>query len=178
MKEHPILFCGEMVRAILEGRKTQTRSIIKPQPIKLNDGRDLLPFSQLPSPFGRVGGKLWVRETIKINGTTSGPRITYKCDNWELHHPFAPDGPWWIADDNNWRPSIFMPIWASRITLEITEIRAQRIQDITDDDCIAEGMKWCRPKREYQRLWESLNAERGYSWASNPWVWVLGFRRV
>lgn len=168
MKEHPILFSGEMVRAILAGTKTQTRRVIKPQP-----------KYDITSPHWTVPiyppnvRRLWVRET------------------WQLA-PMPDHGvPWaYRATEPDfataWRPSIFMPRAASRLTLELTSVRVERVQDISDIDLIREGIdpeyvgadqKQLR-RSGYQYLWDSLNAKRGYSWESNPWVFVLSFKRI
>jgi len=174
MKEKPILFSGEMVRAILAGTKTQTRRVVKAKhvPFVSNllggflDGK----WNQRPMPYGRPGDHLWVRET------------------------FATDGAgllWWRAagDDQpkvgNWKPSIHMPRWASRITLEITAVRCERLNDISEDDARAEGVVAEPPKTwiyradyiaAYRTLWESINGPG--SWAQNPWVWVIEFKRI
>jgi hypothetical protein len=199
MKERPILFSAPMVRAILDGRKTQTRRVVKPQPYANGwwhhkdiaapiDNPDFLSLS----PYGFIGDRLWVRET------------------W-CHFPAdAPDGmgenTYYRADPANsvgcepilarngvkWRPSIFMPRWASRLLLEVTAIRVERLQELDDADAQAEGCpghyskdeegikdELMSPVEEYAELWDSLNSKRpGCSWADNPWVWVLTFKRV
>lgn len=150
MKERPILFKDEMVRAILDGRKTQTRRLIKPQP-EVHDrnyttvhyrGNSyggpqdfmLKVLTDYGCPFGKPGDRLWVREAwvgAKIggyDGREDGGQFWYRAtDDGILDH------------ETKWRPSIHMPRRASRITLEITDVRAQRLQDITEDDAIAEG---------------------------------------
>ena len=173
MKERPILFNAEMVRAIRDGRKTQTRRVIKPQPI-----RD---YAELVSrcPYGAPGDKRWVRETWRDDsfdwewGTRQ--QIAYRADG--------------DNGDHTWRPSIHMPRWASRITLEVTGAGAERVQDITPEDVVAEGVSldglcdypaWIFSNAIYEQfreLWDSPNAKRGYGWDSNPWVWVLEFER-
>lgn len=239
VKERPILFSAEMVKAILEGRKTQTRRVMKPQPCyqdgiydRLECGfynpaitdreGELYPGAEtfgaytddgewgLPCPYGQVGDKLWVREThyrfgywAKNGFTKTGKqKWTFKpskespgldgvryCENSPSYvHP--------NRDRNliGWfkRPSIFMPRWASRITLEITNIRIERVQDITKNNAInqvkAEGVDFMPPYcvgvfgynafSTFMMYWDSLNANRGYSWDSNPWVWVIEFKRV
>lgn len=141
MKERPILFSGEMVRAILEGRKTQTRRVIKPQPdsarnsVFVKSGFETKHGYEIKCPYGQPGDRLWVRET------------------WGLWDTDPKDGPerakiFYRATDENrrdlryqrWRPSIHMPRWASRINLEITNIRIERVQDITEEDAKAEGL--------------------------------------
>jgi len=214
MKERPILFSGEMVRAILEGRKTQTRRIVKLPKQKglrfrwkgaLVDGGEKSPFKSgqylhIPfrciadgkkgwnegmthrefCPHGIPGDHLWVRENHKFNGTLAGPRCTYRADNTEKWFEDAPDNSKaWLADDDNWRPSIFLPRWASRITLEIVKVRVERLQDISERDAIEEGIErdaMCGPCSWHQMLWEKINGKG--SWAKNPWVWVIEFKRI
>ena len=171
MKERPIIFSTEMVRAILEGRKTQTRRVIKPQPEGMDEVyfRDFRrDFGGRKCPHGQVGDGLWVKE---IYYQDPGGGIWYRADNDE-----------WLQDHESWRTPLFMPRWASRITLEITGLRVERLQDITEEDAVTEGL----PPREqtgfdtaryrYHILWDSLNAKRGYAWDSNPWVWVIEFK--
>lgn len=171
-KERPILFSGEMVRAILDGRKTQTRRVMKHQ-----NGAHLA-FQKCP--HGNPGDCLWVRESFRLSvpaheGQTGYPiyRANFKDD------PIL----------GIWKPSIHMPRWASRITLEITGVRVERVRDISEEDAKAEG--WPRDQELFptvntsykanlwfERLWDSINAERGFGWDVNPWVWVLEFKRV
>lgn len=176
MKEHPILFSGQMVRAILAGRKTQTRRVIKPQPIKLDDGRFILPLDQLPSPYGIAGDHLWVKETFARHP--------------EFHHEFVyradAGGDYQGAAQGyfKWKPSIFCTRAASRITLEIVSVRVERLQDISEEDAKAEG---CEPhppsvidgkiyRRPFNCDWEQIYGKE--SWDANPWVWVVEFKRV
>ena len=189
-KERPIIFSTEMVRAILEGRKTQTRRVIKPQPEGMDEFyfRDFRrDFGGRKCPHGQVGDGLWVKETYYQD---PGGGIWYRADNDE-----------WLQDHESWRTPLFMPRWASRITLEITGLRVERLQDITQRDAVNEGVifmggmfdeadqaPWCpslkdqepmaSPRDAYGRLWDSLNAKRGYAWESNPWVWVIEFKRL
>ena len=213
MKERPILFSGPMVRAILEGRKTQTRRVIKPQPkselfrvghyhetcidrhgneypscdemfgISSEDGE-----WSTKCPYGVDGDRLWVRETWFDNqasddGCTdqSPARCVYRADG-EFGEQFASD-----YLHAKWTPSIHMPRWASRIDLEITGVRVERLNEISDADAMAEGCEGLKhvpsvggmldpPRFEFQRLWESINGQG--SWAANPWVWVVEFKRV
>ena len=185
MKEHPILFSTEMVQAILECRKTQTRRIFKGttehrEPYNttyLERWRGDNGWKQI-CPYGRVGDRLWVRETWRVNAKGG---INYKAE----------DGNSWIG---RWKPSIFMPRWASRITLEITGIRVESLQDITDGDVDKEGYIWNElgtiegisfPKsdtkspaqRAYKSLWNKINGKK-HSWESNPWVWVIEFKKI
>jgi len=175
MKERPILFSAPMVRAILEGRKSQTRRVIKPQPLNVlfHQGQWIQASCErepkdiaLVCPYGQPGDQLWVRETwlsLPLGGLTY--RATETCANV----------------GGQWRPSIFMPRSASRITLEVTAIRAERVQHITEADALAEGIHCdgVTPlKTQYAALWEYFLSKRGYSWFDNPWVWVVSFRRV
>ena len=192
MKERPILFSGPMVRAILEGRKTQTRRVLVPQPVDpkiirvagdkiVFMGRDEGFYSNYwPTMVGVPGDRLWVRETFAtgIPGCPGG--ITYRADHLDPRG----DGP---ANPIRWTPSIFMPRGASRITLEVVEVRVQQLRDITDDDARAEGAEpeWrqaTHPAKTYRggfaSLWDSINAARGYGWDKNPWVRAITFRDI
>jgi hypothetical protein len=182
MKERPILFSGPMVRAILEGRKTQTRRVVKPQSAILTDEMARVLGVQPPAqqnapviscPYGVPGDRLWVRETYAWSGDSSIPEAD-RIASGEV---------WYRADGGRgggirWRPSIFMPRWASRILLEITDVRVERLQDISDDDCRAEGYDRSHafPREWFARLWASINGTG--SWAANPLVWVVSFQRV
>lgn len=205
-KERPILFSGAMVRAILAGRKTQTRRAVKPQPTHFLGGPGITddrgnPFPRSPAiedgdysrvitcPYGQPGDRLWVRETWcpiypqdphYNGGHPIG--IDYKASHSRESHQ------WRVMDDlgtRRWKPSIHMPRWASRIALEITGVRVERLQDISPDDSIAEGA-WKIEDRElargheavaaYRQLWEQINGAG--SWDANPWVWVIEFKRA
>jgi hypothetical protein len=136
------------------------------------------------------GDRLWVKETHRINTTLAGYRVTYRADDAErMIDPGKQEQR--MLDDNHWRPSIFMRRWMSRLVLEITDVRIERLNDISDDDAKAEGVDpltdACIAARvagppetphrlEYYALWESINGKR--SWERNPWVWVVEFRRV
>ena len=213
MKEKPILFSGPMVRAILEDRKTQTRRVMKIQPrphvdvsAGFVDGRYTDGAQFYKVPYGQPGDRLWVRETFALWHRTSveysleWDTITDKAaDALEVYGQniqiaYRADG----EDDSGWRPSIFMPRWASRITLEITEVRVQRLQDISEEDAIAEGIgkqflpdlkgnrfHWHDDKQDrcttaaaaFHGLWDSINGKT-YPWYSNPFVWAITFKRV
>ena len=182
MNKRPILFSAPMVRALLNGSKTQTRRVVKPQHLKFFDQSavDMLgAWDKRPLPYGQPGDRLWVRETWWHDEEDNS--IIYRVDaNSD------------IVDVNkhetglakyNWRPSIFMPRAASRITLEITAVRVERLQDISEADALAEGVTAkktpdaCYTAREaYAVLWESIN-DPG-SWDLNPWVWVIEFKKV
>lgn len=170
-REHPILFSGPMVRAILDGKKTQTRRVMTPQP-----GHGVMQpvvgqYFQKPCPFGVIGDRLWVRETFATySGDEGTSGLLYRAD---------PMFDTTTVFDWTWKPSIHMPRWASRLDLEITGLRVERIQDITEEDAQAEG----RTLQDFgsggpgyfPHTWDALNAKRGFSWAANPWVWVIGF---
>lgn len=197
MNEHPILFNTAMVQAILDGRKTQTRRVVKPQPIgksfddplhgkwlKLNFGGLLLPtVKDLPmhSPYGQIGDRLWVRETYgtKIRNVGGAPHesYAYKADNPDEINFYDCNGNGYPI---KWKPSIHMPRKASRIQLEITNIRVELLNDISEADCIKEGvgspiLRDCK-KPKFMQLWESINGAG--SWDKNPWVWVIEFKVI
>jgi len=197
VKERPILFNGPMVRAILEGCKTQTRREIKNNPL-LNAGFTdefiLLPgnASAFVCPFGVVGDRLWVKETSIIapkyfnDGKDCNARDEEGVPRIVQYLATNPNRD--AANDYHLKvsPSIFMFRWASRITLEITDVRVQRLQEITEEDARAEGYHpkindslpdWTA-KESFKILWDSLNAKRGLDWDKNPWVWALSFKRV
>ena len=213
MTERPILFSGEMVRAILDGRKTQTRRVIKPQPecdcapLEFLDGlNDRRTWSgcdrQWKCPYGAVGDLLWVREIWGVfdrsndwveDGQPSPLEIDYAIgyradgdDFKDVEWKEAPAEHRQLLADDRWRPSIHMPRWASRITLEVTDVRAQRVQDIDERDARAEGVtpfggmcpSGSKCGTAFAILWDSINAKRGFPWESNPWVWAVTFRMV
>ena len=175
MKERPILFSCQMVRAILNGRKTQTRRVIKPQPEPCGDGF-LLPLRPM-CPYGWKGDILWVRETFcpgsGIFDANSGePKIIhYKAS--PVFRGFS------LPDGTNWKPSIHMPRKFARIFLKITNVRIERVHEITGADLFAEGIK----KGDggfgaFENLWNSINEKRGYGWDTNPYVWVIDFEVI
>ena len=174
-KEHPIIFSGPMVRAMLSGTKTQTRRIVQPQPssgLIVGEGfwwwqggrcwrrQEDLVIELRATARWKIGDRLWVRETWQMNEPPSG--AIYRADDVAGHI------------DSGWRPSIFMPRWASRITLEVTAVRVERLQDITEEDATREG---CTCRFHFRQVWDRINGKRG-SWASNPWVWVISFHRL
>ena len=233
MKERGMIFNGEMVRAILDGRKTQTRRPIKWKQTRLTeigereDGSKW-PWSEdaehacdfwHPCPFGAVGDRIWVRETWATLGNEDGC-----CVDWEgnlckgderpaarIYRASCEQRPgdyglWSIPDDaywkphtkehkfeGAWRPSIHMPRWASRILLEITDVRVERLNAISEHDAQAEGVAKLRggfwkhyqpgwtqhqlsARGSFVTLWKSIYGDE--SWNSNPWVWVIKFKRI
>lgn len=232
MSEHPILFSTEMVKAILEGRKSQTRRIIKEsfngcmthgphpcpnEPVVLipgevlehpfEDGKSMtIDYPQVRAifhcstldaeakcPFGKARDKLWVRETWAMtkyyNGLTEEGFPVYKAD-----YPVRPEA-------SKWKPGIHMPKDFARIWLEVEEVRVERLQDISEEDVIAEGIepdpsglqsdgvtewmnyknygqgfRYVHPLDSYQSLWQSINGPE--SWEQNPFVWVIKFKRI
>lgn len=227
MKARPILFSGPMVRALLDGRKCQTRRAIKPQPVidggwegppgwalfwkENEDGLSPEELARL-CPYGQPGDLLWVRETFST-GWNLNPHTDKPIDEDSEGRPVPihafyratePENFRWLGDYGNltenipWKPSIHMPRWASRLTLELTEVRVERLQDISEADAIAEGCNagwlgdalpdtpigggftisspgtYASAAGQYQILWNSINGPD--SWDADPWVWVLGFR--
>jgi hypothetical protein len=203
-KECPILFSGPMIRAILDGKKTMTRRVIT--------GRGDIPYCNfdlddntfhfygehdpgiyIKSKFEGVN-RLWVRETWGIANREYGYKVVYKIPQFSNH--FSDGFPQGLLQNEKWRPSIFMPRYVSRITLEITDYRVERIQEITEADAAAEGVSdipYMLPGEEtggkpgigepfpiwrFRRLWDGLNTKRGYTWAVNPWVYVVIFKVV
>ena len=218
MSERPILFSGPMVRAILEGRKTQTRRVIKPQPPQgwqlseiyaqrsehlkphlifranhptgcAGNGFSPAPGKIIPARYA-VSDRLWVRETW---ATDFKENILYRATD-ESPSPMGPYGAKIIVDGvpSIWRPSIFMPREYSRITLAITRIRVERLQQITETDAVAEGIEpavfdsshinqhlqgGSLVIDRFARLWDSINGKK-VPWESDPYVWVLEFKRI
>ena len=187
-RERPILFSGENVCAILDGRKSMTRRVDRPQPDSVAAFQDGQPTEayyggwpkggyakKLTCPFGQPGDRLWVRETFKL--WPNGEIFFAATPAPEKRGKFIPLG--------NWKSSISMPRWASRITLEITAVRVERLKDITVGDAQDEGVtpigikgdgrRW---RAAFRELWDSLNAKRGYGWENNPFVWAISFRRL
>ncbi|MEL0577025.1 hypothetical protein AACK17_00540 [Pectobacterium punjabense] len=220
MKERGIIFNGDMVRAILDGRKTQTRRALRIQPAECNhthwpehpnsewkqddkgwscaicgNGVSLTErdVKGITCPFGKLGDQLWVRETSGLQvrrdalGGTGEFRV-YRASN--------PNAIRFTANGKNypikWVPSIHMPRHASRITLEITDVRVERLNDIGEQDAIEEGLERynddgivyygpynhgdCRPEIAFSDLWKSIYGAE--SWDANPWCWVITFRRI
>ena len=189
-KERPIIFGAESIRAILDGRKTQMRRVVKPQPTMCADdpwGRQHwrweIPYNLYSSVNERslvealirhspypVGSRWWVRETWCMTGAGC---VLHKADH-------KTEQPYWAT--LKWNAAITMPRWASRITLEVTGLTAERAWEISYVDTVAEG--YPDPNHPYNArvwhaaLWDTINARRGYPWISNPWVWSTRVRRV
>lgn len=209
VKERPILFSGPMVRALVDGRKTQTRRIVKPRRASSlfaleDDGTPVWADSYImdpgnaewrmrDNPYGVPGDRLWVKETHAIV-----PRTAYAMsegvqqnlrpdDNHDAAVYFAD---WERSKPGRWRPSIHMPRWASRLTLEVTEVRVERLLDCSDADAQAEGLQWVTPgmwsvdrtlpiigvdaRQVYFELWDHINGAGAAE--TNPWVWAVSFR--
>ena len=191
MKARPILFRGEMVRALLSGQKTMTRRVVKPEPLQSAtrfehfDGPrwrayDDMSFMEWATcPYGTSGDLLWVRETW----TTDNAKLRFRADYEEIGHDKLVAG--------RWKPSIHMPRWASRLTLRITDVRVERLQDISREDAVAEGcvspLKGTElegvpgdyvadERTSFAILWKSINGPE--SWSANPFVWVVEFEVI
>ncbi|EOH5217626.1 TPA: hypothetical protein ACOWTZ_004830 [Klebsiella pneumoniae] len=210
ISERGMIFNAEMVRALLDGRKTQTRRPIKWKQTRFTeigereDGSKWLWSDDAehacdfwhPCPFGAVGDRIWVRETFCTVDDTQyggGKWVDYRATpKFEASHPAGWDCAPNDAEALKWRPSIHMPRWASRILLEITDVRVERLNAISQEDAQAEGMEltgWrptysdpdsggevLTPYDNFAQLWESIYGEE--SWKANPWVWVIEFKRV
>lgn len=217
MKERPIIFDGESVQAILEGCKTQTRRVIKPQPNTIRwcpiqnsrryDGWEDAHGKPYPCPYGKPGDRLWGRETWNAlvpatvcfgPGEDDWDWEAIEADYIPKEHPSSYGGSiYYRANNTNqcqwWRPSIFMPRWASRINLEVVNIRVEWLQDISEQDAVAEGWSGGEAARFtatrlehsasglqaqewFTRQWNLINAKRGYGWNTNPLVWVIEFK--
>jgi hypothetical protein len=206
VKERPILFSGPMVKAILDGRKTQTRRVLKLPTWSTQDWDDFEPddpsvvceatgcMPDIPCPYGNVGDRLWVREAHRLTDCTCKETCR------------TPQYVWYEADFsghdnvslNKLRPSIHMPRWASRISLEVTGVRVERLQDISAEDIDAEGVtscdEWLNYLADYESMqssdarletvheywakrWDRINGH-AHPWDSNPWVWVIEFKTI
>ena len=210
IKERPILFLAPMVRAILEGRKTVTRRPVKATKahadgfMMLDHGKGWRPYNAfgdfasdhegmeypIACPYGKLGDRLWVRETCFINDYREASVPEQERADCEIH--YRADGiPDFEGEEEliRWRPSIHMPRWASRILLEVTDVRVERLQDITEEQALAEGIKKHSdggyhvedgkhfsdsPVESFACLWSSV----GGDWDANPWVWCVSFKRI
>ncbi len=220
MKERGILFSAPMVRAILAGTKTQTRRVVKHRAFGASDTpgydwtfrnprtggcwNDVSHARMLElCPYGVIGDRLWVRETWQ-----AWERVSHEYDEWEpldrerragatwaewLDEHRPPDSIEYRATSESqgpWTPAIHMPRWASRILLEVTGVRVERLQAITEADAKAEGVRpfpldlegdcWTDGtyRTAYNYLWNEINGWNPNSWVANPWVWVVEFKRV
>lgn len=209
MKERPILFSAPMVRAILESRKTQTRRVVKPESgllAYLQDGYGyryrasykpgsapavnetpgrphteiVLPYC----PYGQPGDRLWVREAVWLPRATTDKDLRDGADTWPKciysADTDATEIEWMREHRWKQRPSIHCPRWASRITLELTDVRVERLQDISHEDAEQEGVLCNMSQRtfrdHFRTLWDRINGDG--AWLRNPWVWVVSFQRV
>ena len=245
MKECPIIFSGLMVRAILDGRKSQTRRIVKPQPnaacnIRVNDAGQWEVYGAggvwmpLKCPYGKPGDRLYVKERHRLTRFRRDGQQWVRCEyTCEVDGDCSVREYRWIDIPKpqrerlrkiktwgKWRPGRFMYRFLAHLWLEVTGVRVERVQDITATDTIAEGVDlpvppncdpssppaefkhWTKAKQEqwikgqaratyfcrcadvdnhfvaFEKLWDSLNAKRGFGWETNPWVWVIEFKRV
>ncbi|WP_460384591.1 hypothetical protein [Pseudomonas amygdali] len=211
-KERPILFSAPMVRTILSGQKTVTRRVVKVQPFDLSWSRRDHRFEYLAgravngdeidgfyaystrsggewsakSPYGQPGDRLWVREAWRADAQLNaiaprelshGEPIQYPADGSSRQTGCS------MITLGKTRPSIHMPRWVSRILLEITDVRVERLQDISEEQAEAEGPNWPVAEHlemawrvQFRTLWESINSAE--NWNANPWVWVVEFKRV
>lgn len=174
MKERPIIFSAPMVRAILEGRKTQTRRIVKPYPEGERLAVDMWEDGIVRKcPYGLPGDQLWVRETwAEFSGIE--PKVTYVYRADGLYDTPAKEH----LCDNRWRPSIYMLRVASRILLEITNVRVERLQEITEEDCVEEGAAVMTSEDAAAFHLGSTQSAIDASWEQNPWVWVIVFKKI
>ncbi len=202
MTERGMIFNGEMVRAILDDQKTQTRRVMKPQPDPCpaprgghwwpsNVFKTMLHVEEEMQngkggwgglvgdacPFGDVGDRIWVRETWAEAGASAPDLKLYRA-NYPAHVPTHYENvpP---VEDVRWTPSIHMPRWASRILLEITDVRVEQLNDISEEDARSEGISGSTArdvKEAYAALWRSIYGSD--NWRANPWVWVIEFKRI
>lgn len=203
MTEHPIIMQGESVRAIIAGRKTMTRRVIRPQPPDwFVRGRE--PFEVAPGrwgfaapgpvrachsedtlrcPYGAAGDRLWVRERWAAQHEADHLRPREMVpQEIRIHYAATEDRGGLL-----WRSPLYMPRWASRLALEVVGVRVERVQDISAEDCIAEGLSTtlrehdavCDLRAAFADLWDRVNGKRpGCAWADSAWVWVVTFRRL
>lgn len=221
MKERPIIFSGAMVKAILNGRKTQTRRIVKPQPVHgmewaskgfeppcaLHLDAWANPVGTQTCPHGVPGDRLWVRETWKSTDrrcvdehTDADHECTDHCTQTYVYYKATPREGYRPRPDKQrivylddstpldefyltgWRSPLHMPRWASRITLEVTDVRVERLQAISEEDARAEGLALeglIKPGHAagcFARLWDEIHGAG--AWDENPWVWAITFRRL
>jgi hypothetical protein len=189
IRERPILFSAPMVKALLAGTKTQTRRVVKGLALEWLDEftpEFVADAANHLCPYGVPGDRLWVRETLRKHGHFGFP--LGECPQEREHQgriwSYAADE---VPGHTGSVPSIHTPRWASRITLEVTEVRVQRLQDISEEDCVAEGAPGgngaipnyhyaATPAEHYRHVWEGINGPG--SWDANPYVWAVSFRKV
>lgn len=198
-RDLPILFSGPMVRALLAGAKCQTRRLVKPNPrdgafypldgwphrsLDGETNRRMGEEEPLPSPFGGPGDTLWVRETwcaISEPHQPGGGHYLYRADDGEAEHV--------ITRAKAWKPSIFLPRGASRISLRVTSVRVERLGEISEADALAEGVAHVLPERpdsvaplsavaRFRALWSGVHGDGAWERDCERWVWVVGFERV
>lgn len=206
MKEHPILMNGAMVRAVLDGGKTQTRRVMKPQPTRIGTTTileyrgGLYQPERLPAnsnlfnhcPYGQAGDRIWVRETFSDVYGAGGDEDRRKKE--VMYRANGETDPYVIG--GRWTPSIHMPRWASRILLEIVSVRVERLQDISDTDIVAEGIgldasaeaqdrydivlkgSGASGRATLRTAWRDLWESTGGDWDANEWLWVIEFKRI
>lgn len=212
MADKPTIFADHSVRSILAGEKTKTRRIVKPQPASpkwtrkrwVEAGSDDTAHFDLKCPYP-VGRILWVREAWAVM------RVDYTSLGWEgegiveldsykskpadrpgeCYYPvYRADG-YEPCESESWRTPLFMPRWASRISLKVTAVKAERLQDITEEDAVAEGYEAHRAHRDYAMMhyhpyaatardnfsysWDTINKDKGWGWSENPYVWAVTF---
>ena len=187
----PILFNTEQARNILDGRKTNTRRPLRHQPAPnwdvcerigntwcFYDSRDPDAHGYLKENPYQVGDILYVRETWAIEECQSClSGLNYSVVYCQCRYVYKADG----EKSIKWHPTIHMPREAARIFLKVTDVRVERLQDITPDDMDKEGLPFCMsiaPYDGFEEMWNAIYAKRGYSWNSNPWVWVYEFERM
>lgn len=211
MKARPILFSAPMIGALLDGTKTQTRRVVKPAR-EPNFGAEMAPREIAGDvrkgnfdmcPYGQTGDLLWVRESFMPAPMEAPPEVA-RATRWNIAYAAGGQGIVMAPDSYNpmlynyerWSPSIHMPRWASRLTLRITDVRVDRVQDISEADAIAEGIeqsglnnvigpaaaatlaKGSLAIDRFARLWQSINGPRDLGWYVNPWVWALTFEVI
>lgn len=208
MNEKPILFSAAMVLAILEGRKTQTRRVVNPQPMEdfswarrgakypstFYKNLDVMQtWMRKDCPYGQPGDRLWVKETFKCEELEhyGEDGVRFRADGVfrGIENSREASDKWADAyrEGGKWRPSIFMPRWASRIILEVVNVRVERVQEIREADAKAEGATLDNSGRlegignfvdGFAIIWDKINKKRGFGWDVNPWVWVVEFKVV
>ena len=224
IEEHPILFNGEMVLSLLSGRKTQTRRVVNPQPnnrptlaaygltvgadpakdgSEWIDGDCINSGSPMKCPYGKIGDLLWVRETWATDCVFDQLAPSDIPEDSPLLYTADDDATGIVAYDwGKKRPSIFMLRWASRIILEVVDVRAERVDTISEVDAKAEGVtaidcvdlddselelmdlplkerkRGWKYRNGFSALWDSINRKQGFGWDANPWVWVIEFKVI